>query len=114
MYWYLFSKMLRKSHLVSSLSSLTVKRSDRNGEMLLCSLKAFAEELSATILNPSFGVIEKAEVTYNLFSCTSGNRNESKSGGLLSTFLKTSHIPFSAATVNGPFLKTNSPTSLQT
>ena len=43
-----------------------------------------------------------------------GSKKVSKSGGDFSIFLRISQIPFSAATVNGPFLKTNSPVSLQT
>ena len=55
-------------------------------------------------LKPSVGLIVIVDVTCNEFSCTSGKRNDRRSDGVSSIFLKTSHIPYSAATVKGPFL----------
>lgn len=67
----------------------------------------------AKILNPSLGVIANVDVTYRVFCSTKGSKNDKRSDGAFSIFLKTSHKPYSAAIARGPFLKTNSPTSLQ-
>jgi hypothetical protein len=53
-------------------------------------------------------------VTCNVFSWTSGSKKERRSGGDCSIFRRTNQRPSSAATVNGPFLKVNSPVSSQT
>ena len=68
----------------------------------------------AKIRKPSFGFMENVEVTYKVFYSTRGRRNESRSEGVSSMLRKTSHKPYSAATVRGPFLKMKSPVSLQT
>lgn len=110
-YLYLVLNIVLKSSLDCSWSSLTVWSSERKDEILLSS---DLELLSAMILKPSLGVIEKEEVTCSLFSCTNGSKKERRSGGDWSMLRRMSHMPCSAATVSGPFLKTNSPVSLQT
>ena len=77
-------------------------------------VSSFWQLNKAKILNPSFGKISKLEVILSWFYWTRGSKNVKRSGGDFSIFLRISHIPFSAATVNGPFLKTNSPVSLHT